>query len=76
MPRPEVLAFVNCDRALLGDASANAVRALRILRPNATEPSAPIDELARPRILDARFDDDACAVTEEKIISRLANHLV
>jgi hypothetical protein len=73
---PKMLASVNCDRPLFGDAGANAVCALHFLGPHPTEPSSPILELACPRSFTAMRDCDARAITEQDGISRLANHLV
>src|SRR5262249_37754014 len=60
----EMLASVDSDRSLFGDAGANAVRALDLLRPYAAEPGSPIFEATGLRIFTAMFDRDARAVTE------------
>src|SRR4026207_871909 len=46
MPRPEMLASVDCYGPLLGDAGADAVGTLASLGPDAAEPGSPVLELA------------------------------
>src|SRR5260370_14895350 len=74
--RSEVLASVDGDRPLLGDASADAVRPLDLLRPDAAEPGPPVFESARLRIFAAMLDCYTSGITEQNGVSRLANHLV
>ena len=74
--RSEMLASVDGDRPLFGDAGADAVRALHVLGPHAAEPSSPILELACLRIFTTMLDCDARAITEQDGISGLPNHLV
>src|SRR5712671_5671689 len=76
MPRPKVLASVDGDRSLFGDAGANAVGAFDRFGPHAAEPSSPIVKSARIVIVAAVLDCDARCVTEEKGIPGRANHLV
>src|SRR5260370_35247103 len=76
MPRPKVLASVDGDRSLFGDAGANAVGAFDRFGPHAAEPSSPIFKSARIVIVAAVLDCDARSVTEEKGIPGRANHLV
>src|SRR5260370_38870459 len=76
MPRPKVLASVDGDRSLFGDAGANAVGAFDRFGPHAAEPSSPIFKSARIVIVAAVLDCDPRGVTEEKGIPGRANHLV
>src|SRR6516225_4499305 len=71
-----MLTFVDGDRAFLDNAGANAVGALRCLRPHAAEPRSPIFELIRPPILATMFDCDTGAIAEQNDVSRLTNHPV
>src|SRR6476646_9171122 len=47
MPRPEMLASVDCYGPLLGDAGADAVGPLALLGPDAAKPGSPVFKLAR-----------------------------
>jgi hypothetical protein len=76
MPRPEMLASVNCYGPLLGDAGADAVGALDLLGPDAAEPGSPVFELARLRIFAAMLDRDPRGVAEQNSVSGLANDFV
>src|SRR5262245_32305502 len=71
-----MLTFVDRDRSLFDNAGANAVCALHLLGPYAAEPKSPEFELTPLCVLNAMFDGDTSAVTEESGISRLSNHLV
>src|SRR6266403_1199701 len=73
---PEMLASVNGDRPLFGDAGADAVCALHFLGPHPAEPGSPILELACQRIFTTMRDCDARAITEQDGVSSLTNHLV
>src|SRR3984893_19303834 len=76
VPRSIMLAPMDCDRPLLADAGADAVRALDCLRPHAAEPGSPIAKTACVAVVAAVFDRDAGIVAEQKCVARLANHLV
>ena len=76
VPRSEMLASVHIDRALLGDAGANAVRPLRLLGPHAAEPGSPIFETARLVLLATVLDGDARAVAQQDDVSGFADHLI
>ena len=74
--RPVMLASVDGDGSLLGNAGADAVRALHLLGPHAAEPGSPIFEKARLRLFTAVFDGDARTITEQDSISCLPNHSI
>src|SRR5262245_24051357 len=76
VPRPEMLASVDGDGALFGNASADSVRALDLLGPDAAEPGPPVFEFARLRIFAAMLDRDPGGITEQDGVSGLANDLV
>src|SRR5437868_8715032 len=76
VPRSKMLASVDGDRPLFGDAGANAVGAFDRLGPHAAEPSPPIPEAARIGIIAAVLDRDTGGVTEQDGVSGLANHSV
>jgi hypothetical protein len=76
MPRPEMLASVDCYGPLLGDAGADAVGTLNLLGPDAAEPGSPVFELARLRSVAAMLDRDPGGVAEQDRVSSLANHFV
>jgi hypothetical protein len=76
MPRPEMLASVDCNRPLLGDAGADAVGALDLLGPDAAKPGSPVFKLARLRVFAAMLYCDTRGVAEQDRVSGLANHLV
>ena len=76
MPRSEVLAAMNGDGPLLGDARADTVGTLDLLGPDATEPGSPIFEPVRLHVFAAMLDGDTRRVAEQNGIARLANHLV
>src|ERR1700719_2467702 len=76
MPRPEMLASVDCYGPLLGDAGADAVGPLALLGPDAAKPGSPVFKLARLRIFAAMLYCDTRGVTEQDGVSGLANHLV
>src|SRR6516162_2853983 len=76
MPRSKKLVSVNGDWPLFGDAGADTVRAFDRLGPHAAEPGSPVFESARVCFVTAVFDRDACRITEEQRVSRLANELV
>jgi hypothetical protein len=59
-----MLASVDSDGSLFGDARADAVRALYFLGPHAAEPRSPILETGCLRTFTAMIDRDARAVTE------------
>jgi hypothetical protein len=65
MSRSEVLASVNGDRPLFGDARADTVRTLDLLGPDAAEPGSPVFKPARLRIVAAMLDCDTRCVTEQ-----------
>src|SRR5712672_2136967 len=73
---PKMLASVNGDRPLFGDAGADAVCALDFLGPHPAEPSSPILELACQRIFTTMRDCDARAITEQDGVASLTNHLI
>jgi hypothetical protein len=64
-----MLAAVDRDRPLLGDAGADAVGALERLGPDAAEPCAPVFEAARLALLAAMLDRDPRGVAEEKRVN-------
>ena len=76
MTRSKMLVSVNSDGPLFGDAGTDAVRTFDRLGPHAAEPGSPVFESARVCFVAAVFDRDACRITEEKGVSRLANELV
>src|SRR5882672_12807869 len=76
MPRPEMLASVDCYGPLLGDAGADAVGTLNLLGPDAAEPGSPVFELARLRSFAAMLDRDPGGIAEQDRVSSLANHFV
>jgi hypothetical protein len=65
MSRSEVLASVDGDGPLFGDAGSDTVRALDLLGPDAAEPGSPVFELARLRTLAAMLDGHTRGVTEQ-----------
>src|SRR5947199_5949775 len=65
VPRSKMLASVDGDRPLLGDAGADAIGTLHRLGPYAAEPSPPISETARIGIVAAVLDCDAGGVAEQ-----------
>src|ERR1700756_1382008 len=71
-----MLASVDGDRPLFGDAGADAIGTLHRLGPHAAEPSPPISEAARIGIIAAGLDCDTGGVAEQDGVSRLANHPV
>jgi hypothetical protein len=71
-----VLASVDDDRSLFGDAGTNAVGALYLLGPHTAKPCSPIFEAVCLRVFAAVFDRDAIRVAEEDSVSGLANQTV
>ena len=76
VPRSVMLASVDCDGPLFGDAGADAIRSLDRLGPYAAEPGAPVLEEGRIRIIAAMLDGDTCGVTEQDSVPCFANNLV
>jgi hypothetical protein len=71
-----MLAPVDGDGPLFGDAGADAVGALNRLRPHAAEPGSPEAKTARIAIITAVLDRYAGIVAEEKGVAGLANYVV
>src|SRR4029077_3717900 len=76
MSRPVMLTAMDRDRALFGDAGADAVGSLDRFGPHAAEPGSPITETACIGIVATVLNRDARIVAEENCVSCLANHLV
>src|SRR6516162_5843294 len=74
--RSEMLVSVDGDGALFDDASADAVRALHLLGPDAAEPSSPIFKTARLRVITAMLDGNARAIAEKDRIPGVPNQFV
>src|SRR4029077_4944723 len=58
MPRPEMLASVNCYGPLLGDAGADAVGTLNLLGPDPAQPGAQVFDPPGIRTVDPMVDRD------------------
>src|SRR6516165_5372533 len=66
MTRSKMLASVNSDGPIFGDAGADTVRTFDRLGPHPAEPGSPVFETARVCFVAAVLDRDACRITEEK----------
>ena len=58
MPAAEVLIAVHQNRPLIGNAGADAVGSFPLLRPDATQPNAPVLELVGVAVVPAVMDGD------------------
>src|ERR1700736_3147909 len=71
-----VLAPMDRDRPLFGDAGADAVGSLDRLGPHTAEPGSPVTEAARIGIVAAVLNGDTRIVAEKNCVPCLTNHLV
>src|SRR5258708_25021181 len=71
--RAKMLAAVDEQGALFGDACANAVCALNLLRPDAAQPDAPTLEIIGPCLIAPMVNRNSRAVAQEDYVALLAN---
>ena len=71
--RAKMLAAVDEQWALLGDAGADTVGAFDLLGPDATEPDAPAFEILGPGFIAAMVNGDSCVVAQENDVALLAD---
>src|SRR3981081_4124054 len=76
MSRSVVLAPMNRDRPLFGDAGANAVGSFNRLGPHAAEPGSPVTKAACIGVIAAVLNRDTRIIAEKNRVPCLANHLV
>jgi len=71
--RAIVLTAMDEERALLGDAGADAVGAFDLLGPDAAEPDAPTLEIVSAGLVAAMMNGDSCVVAKKNHVALLAD---